>query len=296
VLENSVVLIAFFPNSIGDDEIFWEALKATKSYNLDFVEFYYKGNDKDKIKDYLEVNDIKNIYLGAMALKQNNLNLSALDEEIREKSIREIKKCIDDAYFYNSQSMLINSGRRPKDEVDNVVAYKCLKKSMIALLNYIEKKSKNYQLKLTLEPGDTNIDSCSLIGPTDLAIKLIQELREKYDNVGLTMDTSHLIQLGEEPIDSIKKTLPYCNHIHLANCIIGDKSHNLYGDKHPEFGIKGGKVSVEGAILVVEKIRKIYMEDNLILGLEVIYHGNETKYKDELDHFNNIIKIMDWQN
>jgi sugar phosphate isomerase/epimerase len=296
VLKKSVVLTAFFPDSMEDDKSFWEALKAIKNYNLNFVEFYYKGNNEEKIKDYLEINDIKNIYLGAIALKQNNLNLSALNEEIREKSIREIKKCIDDAYFYNSQSTLINSGRSPKDEADNGVAYECLKKSMSALLDYIEKKSKNYQLKLTLEPGDTNIDSYSLIGHTDLAIKLIQELREKYDNVGLTMDTSHLIQLGEEPIDSIKETLPYCNHIHLANCIIGDKSHNLYGDKHPEFGIEGGEVSVEEALLTIEKIRKIYREDDLILGLEIIYHGNETKYKDELDHFNNMIKIMDWQN
>jgi len=54
------------------------------------------------------------------------------------------------------------------------------------------------------------------------------------------MDTSHLRQLNETPLDSIKKAFPYCNHIHLVNCIVKDKTSNLYGDKHHEFGIEGG--------------------------------------------------------
>ena len=53
------------------------------------------------------------------------------------------------------------------------------------------------------------------------------------------MDTSHLIQLDEKLLDCIKKALPYCNHIHLANCVIKDKLHELYGDKHTEFGSDG---------------------------------------------------------
>jgi len=127
----------------------------------------------------------------------------------------------------------------------SLIAYEYLKKSLEELLKYMDEKAKDYRLNLTLEPGDTSVDSFSLIGNTDLAIKLVREIREKYKNFGLTMDTSHLRQLNEEPLDSIKKAFPYCNHIHLANCIIKDKTLNLYGDKHPEFGIEGGEISVK---------------------------------------------------
>jgi len=55
------------------------------------------------------------------------------------------------------------------------------------------------------------------------------------------MDTNHLRQLNEKPLDSIKKAFPYCNHIHLVNYIVKDKTSNLYGDKRHEFGIEGGE-------------------------------------------------------
>ena len=54
----------------------------------------------------------------------------------------------------------------------------------------------------------------------------------------------------------LKKVLLYCNHIHLANCIIRDKSHELYGDKHSEFGIEGGEISLEEAHHMIEWIKK----------------------------------------
>ena len=117
-----------------------------KDYDIGFIEFYYKGNKKKKINEYLSRYNIESIYLGAMSAKQNNLNLSSLNAELREKSVQEMKKCIDDAYFYNSQNILVNSGRRPFSENDNNLAYEYLKKSVITLLDYIDRKAQNYKL------------------------------------------------------------------------------------------------------------------------------------------------------
>jgi len=294
VFRKSIILPAFFPSSMENEKYFLNVIMAIKNYDIDLFEFYYKGNDRKTIKEYLISHDIESIYLGAMSAKQNNLNLSSLNRVLREESVQEMRKCIDDAYFYNSQSILINSGRRPCGEEDDNVAYECLKNSIIALLEYIDRESKDYKLNLTLEPGDTKVDSFSLIGTTDLAINLVRELREKFDNFGLTMDTSHLMQLGEKPIDSIKKAFPYCNHIHLANCIIRDKSHELYGDKHPEFGIEGGEISLEEANHMIKKIKKMCSKTDLILGLEIIYGVEGKKGKDEFDYFNNVIKRLNW--
>ena len=200
-----------------------------------------------------------------------------------------MKKCIDDAYFYGAYSILINSGRSP-DNGEDEVTYEYLKKSLEELLKYIDVSAKDYKLNLTLEPGDTGVDSFSLIGSTDLAIKLVREIREKYKNFGLTMDTSHLIQLDEEPLDSIKKTFPYCHHIHLANCIIKDRTSNLYGDKHPEFGIDGGEINIEEIRDILVTIKETYEGSELIVGLEIIYRKED--HKGEIDYFKNIMKSL----
>jgi len=289
--EKSIVLPAFFPSSMERAPHFLEAIKTLKNYNIHFIEFYYKGNDRKTIQEYLTSYNIKIIYLGAMAAKQKNLNLSSLNQELREESVQEMKRCIDEAYFYGSQSILINSGRSP-DNGEKKVAYEYLKKSLEELLKYIEGEAQDYQLNLSLEPGDTKVDSFSLIGSTDLAITLVHEIREKYRNFSLTLDTSHLRQLDEEPIDSIKRASPYCNHIHLANCIIRDKSYKLYGDKHPEFGIEGGEISIEGLRNIWESIKGIYKGTELIVGLEIICRKKNNQ--EEIDYFENIMKDLNW--
>jgi len=291
VCKKSIVLPAFFPSSMENTKHFLNVIKTIKNYDIYSIEFYYKGNDRKKIKEYLIIHDIKSIYLGAMAAKQKNLNLSSPNKELREESVQEMKKCIDDAYFYGANSLLLNSGRCP-DNGEGEIAYEYLKKSLEELLKYIDVSVKGYKLNLTLEPGDTRVDSFSLIGNTDLAIKLVRKIREKYKNFGLTMDISHLRQLNEKPLDSIKKAFPYCSHIHLANCIIKDKTSNLYGDKHPEFGIEGGEISVEEIKNIFEAIKEIYEGSELIVGLEIICRKENNK--EEIDYFENMVKNLSW--
>ena len=291
MFEKSIVLPAFFPSSMDNTQHFLNTIKILKNYNICSIEFYYKGNGRKKIKEYLSSHDIKSIYLGAMVAKQRNLNLSSLNNELREESVQEMKKCIDDAYFYGSHTILINSGRSP-DNGEDEVAYEYLKKSLKELLKYMDASVKDYKLNLTLEPGDIKVDSFSLIGNTDLAIKLVREIRKKYKNFGLTMDTSHLRQLEEEPLISIKKAFPYCNHIHLANCIVKDKTSNLYGDKHPEFGIEGGEISIEELRNILETIKEIYERSELTVSLEIICRKKNNK--EEIDYFKNMMKNLNW--
>ena len=289
MFKKSIILPAFFPSSMENAQHFLNAIKTLKNYDICSIEFYYKGNDRKIIKEYLISHDIKSIYLGAMAVKQKNLNLSSQNKELREESVQEIKKCIDDAYFYGANSLLLNSGRCP-DNGEDEIAYEYLKKSLEELLKYMDEKAKDYRLNLTLEPGDTSVDSFSLIGSTDLAIKLVRKIREQYKNFGLTMDTSHLRQLNEKPLNSIKKAFPYCNHIHLANCIVKDKTSNLYGDKHPEFGIEGGEISVEEIKNIFEAIKEIYEGSELIVGLEIICRKENNK--EEIDYFESMMKKL----
>lgn len=269
-MNKSIVLPAFFKETIKNIDIFIEAINLVRKYSISIVEFYYEGNEKERIKEVLEKNNLKRIYLGGMAAKIKKLNLSSLDEHIRGKSIEELKQCIRDAYLYGARTILINSGPRPANKIEEITAYQALKKSIEELLQYTVKNTRDYLLDITLEPGDRDVDFYELIGNTDLAIKLVQDIQNRYANFYLTLDTSHLRQLNEQPLNSIKKAFKYCHHIHLANCVLEDKKSNLYGDKHPEFGVPNSEFDNEEIKKFYNEINEIYKNHRLFIGVEII--------------------------
>lgn len=277
-MNKSIILPAFFKGSISNIDLFIEAINIVKKYNISIVEFFYDGNKKEYVKTTLQENNLKTIYLGAITAKTNKLNLSSLDENLRKASVSELKKCISDAYFYGAGNILINSGHRPKNADELTIAYNALKKSIKELFQYIEEIQKDYLMNITLEPGDINTDYCELIGGTNLAIRLVREMKKEYLNFGLTLDLSHLRQLNENTIKSIEKAFNYCNHIHFANCIINDKTSNLYGDKHPEFGIDDGEISYKDLLNLYKKIINIYQGNKLTIGLEIICREEDENF------------------
>jgi len=288
-LQKSIVLSAFFPGSINSLDKFLKAIKLVKKYNLSLIEFYYEGSRKDIIKKALEKGKIKTVYLGAIASKRKGLNLSSSNEVLRERTVEEMKRCIEDSYFFGSTSLLINSGKRPDVKEKESDAYNCLRKSVIELLEYAKEVKKDYILNISLEPGDTNIESFELIGNTNIAIKLVRDIKKEHENFNLILDISHLRQLNEDPINSIKKAFNDCNHIHLANCIIKDKKSNLYGDKHPEFGVENGEIDSKEVINIFKKIRKLYEGFQLITSLEII-----CREEDEASYFKKLVQKYDW--
>ena len=72
--------------------------------------------------------------------------------------------------------------------------------------------------------------------------------------------------------------------------MIKDKTSNLYGDKHPEFGIEGGEINIEEIRDILETIKEIYEGSELIVGLEIIYRKED--HKGEIDCFKNIMKDL----
>ncbi len=276
-MNKSIILPAFFKGSISDINLFVEAINIVKKFNISTVEFFYDGKEKEHVKSILKENNLKSIYLGAITAKINKLNLSSVDEGLRKTSVNELKKCISDGYFFGADSVLINSGQRPKNADELPIAYNALKKSIKELLQYTEEIQKNYIMTITLEPGDINIDYRELIGGTDLAIKLVQDIQKEYLNFGLTLDLSHLKQLNEKPIESIEKAFNYCHHIHFANCVIKNKTSYLYGDKHPEFGIDDGEISYKDLINFYEKIINTYQDNELTIGIEIICREDDKK-------------------
>ena len=76
----------------------------------------------------------------------------------------------------------------------------------------------------------------------------------------------------------------------MANCIIKDRTSNLYGDKHPEFGIDGGEINIEEISDILKTIKEIYEGSELIVGLEIIFRKED--HKEEIDYFKNTMKSL----
>jgi sugar phosphate isomerase/epimerase len=170
------------------------------------------------------------------ALLLPKLNLNALDEELRNKSIQAIKSCIDEAYEVGAEYLTVLSGPYPGD-ADSEKGMALLIDSLKQLCEYAKNKG---NLALTLEVFDREIDKKSLIGPSDSAVEVAKAVREAgYPTFGLMHDLSHLPLLNETPEHALSTTKKYLTLVHLGNCV-KDPNNPLYGDKHPIFGVEGG--------------------------------------------------------
>jgi sugar phosphate isomerase/epimerase len=147
---------------------------------------------------------------------------------------------VDDAYLLGAELHLITGGpdTAPADR-ESAVGY--LVESMVTLSEYASSQATDRPLVLSLEPTDRSVHRYGLIGPTVEAVELVREVRRQGGAVWLTLDQSHLAQLGEVVEDSIAVAKGYHVHMHLANCLLSDPDSPIYGDEHPRFGVEGGE-------------------------------------------------------
>ena len=184
------------------------------------------------------------IYCGGPPMLNQKLNLNAFDEATRAEAISSTKKLIDEAYALGTRIIAVISGpgvEHGKKEKARAL----LVDSLGQLCLYADEKGKDYTLMVSLENFDQKYDKKLLIGPTKDAADVIGKVKEKYGNIGLTVDLSHLPLIHEKPKQALTVASPYLEHAHIGNCVMKDKSHPQYGDQHPRFGVAGGENSVK---------------------------------------------------
>ena len=103
---------------------------------------------------------------------------------------------------------------------------------------------KPYGITAMLEPFDMTIDKKFLYGPTKECVALVESLKPEVDNFGIELDVAHLPLMGERFEDAIQTVAPCLRRVHLGNCILKDKSHPLYGDRHVPIGFDGGEIDI----------------------------------------------------
>jgi sugar phosphate isomerase/epimerase len=93
-------------------------------------------------------------------------------------------------------------------------------------------------LVVIIEPLDVAAHKRQTLGFTAEAVRLLYRLRAVGLEVGLCLDTAHLLLNGEDPVENFAHTWELIVELHVCNCVT-EPNHALYGDRHLPFGPPG---------------------------------------------------------
>ena len=201
------------------------------------------------------------------------LNINNLDEQGRLEALASLKAGVDEAYELGAVGCAFLSGKYEDDKKEE--AFEALVKSTKELCAYAKTKG---DLKIILEIFDYDFDKKSLIGPVQLAKRFAEVITGEYDNFGLMVDLSHIMQLHETIEEAILPIKDYIVHAHIANCVIKDAAMPAYGDMHPRFGFPNSAVGIDEVVhflKVLMDIGFISEEKCPIVSFEVKPWGDE---------------------
>lgn len=277
MFKKSLVIQGIYRDSPTHFDSLMHALQATSAQNFyDAVEFSFFGSPEQyqEIRDLLTELHLESIFLAGYEIKTKALNLGSSDFMLRKHAVERVKELVDISYYLGSKKMLILSGPdyQPGERAN---ALEKTARSVKEICAYARAKDQNYDLKITLEFFNNEGEPYLLLGPVNTMLDFAKEIRTEWDNFELTYDLSHVLQLGDDPIDAYKKLSPYTGHIHLANCVVKDRAHPLYGDKHPPFGFEAGEVVQEDLEVFLRKMFNVGFPEgkNIFIGPEIITPG-----------------------
>lgn len=186
-------------------------------------------------------------------VSDGELNLQAPDSHTRAEALETAKRLVDQSYLLGAQVADFNPGPDPgPGKRDKELGH--LADSLARLCDYAAKRATEQPkpggdgapptLVVSLEHFDREVDKKRILGPTEEAAGFVRTLREKVPNIGLTMDLSHLVLLGEDPKEAVLLAGGYVANAHLSNCILENRGDPRWGDRHPPFFVPGGAVDI----------------------------------------------------
>lgn len=226
------------------------------------------------------------VFSGGSYCYANQNNLHDLDEGKRRRSVENVRKIIDEACEYGCQILYVMGFEAPPDRQ---TAFEKFKASLAELSDYARGGNPLNPLTLAVENFHILAKDPFLIGPTLKTAEILRELRQRHPNLGLTFDTSHILQLREDLPSAFRSVQDVIAHIHLSNCLLSDPSSPFYGDKHPPYGMPGSEIGISELAAFFRVLRDAsYFERTFptgkpVLSLEVITPPNQSPEKTLLD-------------
>ncbi|MCD2457969.1 sugar phosphate isomerase/epimerase family protein [Enterobacter cloacae complex sp. 2024EL-00232] len=190
-------------------------------------------------------------------LLKDNLNLSSLDHELREKSIHRACELVHLAAECGTTKLSLVSGSDPGDARRE----EAKKGFGEALVRIGEVVGQYPGMILQVEPLDRFAHKCQLIGPTDETVVWMKALRADCPKLYLAWDSAHVALNEEDLAESLALAAPLISQLHLANAILDPKALG-YGDYHMKFG-EPGFLTTEAAAHIIRTAMDLALPQEL---------------------------------
>jgi sugar phosphate isomerase/epimerase len=207
--------------------------------------------ERKTIATLLEQRGVLLTYCLARILNENQLNLSDLDVQNRKKSYMKVIECLEHAKEAGAHTVSLISGPAPENNLrrEALTAFE----DSIAVI--CEKASRDYDIKIIIEPLDYSAHKKNTLGTTREAVSICKNLKSKGTFPYLCIDTAHVFLNGEQVVDAINLASAYTLECHFCNCVT-DITHPFFGDHHIPFG-KPGILGIEGIALIFKRFVEI---------------------------------------
>jgi sugar phosphate isomerase/epimerase len=279
-----LVVQAFFPEARGRKG---PALEITRKLAADpfFQALEVSGVEgparQKELAGILRASGKSLVFSGGGYCRSGGHNLHDLDEDGRERAVQQVKKIIDEASVYGCSVLYVMGFEAPAAE-DCGRALEKFARSLADLSAYAREKNPSAPLTLSVENFYLLTDRPFLIGPTLDFARMLRDLRKRDPNLGLTFDTSHVLQLKEDLASTFCRVEDVIAHIHLSNCLLRDRSSPFYGDKHPPYGFPGSEVGIPELAGFFRTLKeqnffsRTFSTKKPVLSLEVITPAGQT--------------------
>ncbi len=163
---------------------------------------------------------------------------ASLIPDKRRYSLEFYKDELDRATEAGATKVITNSG--PNNPDNREAAIDALADFYVEICNYVPE-----DMLIMIEPTDWDVDKCKLIGSsketTDLAGRIHAAGCANFSSM---VDMGHLPLMHETIAQAMADSDKQIGHIHMGNCVLKNKSHPMFGDKHVAWGTEGGEYDV----------------------------------------------------
>jgi len=182
---------------------------------------------------------------------------ASLDPAKRRYSLDFYKDELDRALAVGAKKVITNSG--PDFPETRQACIEALVEFYCEICAYVPA-----DLLIMIEPTDREIDKKKLMGPSRECVELCRRVHQAgHKNFASMVDMGHLPLMGETIRQAMYESRGFIGHIHLGNCILKNRRHPLFGDKHVPWGLPESEYDVDE------------LAELLRVGLEIGYFRQE---------------------
>ena len=293
-IRKSIVLNAVAPRAGEDGALLEEWVHRTGEHGFfQVVEFFSFEGEKhlDALAAACRRYGLSSFYLGGYDMKRNGYDATDSSAAMREKTKASLMRTMQGAHKLGAERVLVVSGGRPPCSAAEEEAMLESASSLYAEVSREDRAAHGATPMIMVEYFNDRGEPYFFAGPTARSVWMAQETQRRGGSFQLTYDLSHIYQLAEDPVKSLLAVQGVCDHIHLSNCVIRERTSPFFGDKHPPFGHIGGEVDVQALhdFLQAAHDGGFFEGRRVTVGMEVITPDGE----DANEHFLCAADILD---